>query len=82
VAPIIVHVEYFASLRDKSGISQESLVTGCATPEDLYREVAARHSFPPSRESLSVAVNEQFAEWSCRLRDGDRVVFLTPFAGG
>ena len=79
---ISVEVQYFASLREQAGCQRESLETGATTPAELYDEVREKHAISLSRRSLKVAVNDDFADWSAPLADGDRVVFLPPVAGG
>jgi molybdopterin converting factor subunit 1 len=77
-----VRVQYFAILREQRGLAEESVSTGAATPAALYAELRARHGFtlPPSR--VRAALNDEFAPDSAVLRDGDRVAFIPPVAGG
>ena len=79
---IDVHVQYFAVLRERAGLSRETVATAAATAADLYDELAARHPFGLPRSMLRVAVNDEFADWSRPLGAGDRVVFIPPVAGG
>jgi molybdopterin-guanine dinucleotide biosynthesis protein A/molybdopterin converting factor small subunit len=77
-----IDIQYYASMREQAGRRSESLLTGAATPRELYRELAARHSFSLPPEMLRVAINSEFADWEQRLSDGDSVVFIPPVAGG
>jgi molybdopterin converting factor subunit 1 len=77
-----VTVQYFALLRDQAGRSEETVRTAAADAGALFAELRARHGFTLEREALKVAVNDNFATWSTALRDGDRVVFIPPVAGG
>lgn len=77
-----LRLQYFASLRERRGLSREELVTTAATPADVYEELSARHAFLFPVERLRVAVNGEFAELSQPLKDGDEVVFIPPVAGG
>ena len=77
-----LHVQYFAAIREATGLREETLESSAATAEDLYVEVAALHGLPFDRSLLRVARNDRMVPWSAPLRDGDTVVFLTPFAGG
>ena len=79
---IDVHVQYFAVLRERAGLSQETVATAAATAAELFDELAARHPFGLPRSMLRVAVNDEFADWSRPLDAGDRVVFIPPVAGG
>lgn len=77
-----VSVQYYALLREQAGRSGESLLTGAATPRELYQQLNRRYPFTLPPELLRVAVNAEFAEWSAPLADGDTVVFIPPVAGG
>jgi molybdopterin converting factor subunit 1 len=75
-------IQYYAILREQAGRSAESVETSAATPADLYAELQSRHRFTLAPAQLKVAVNSEFADWSCRLAPGDAVVFIPPVAGG
>ena len=77
-----IEVQYFAVLRERAGLSRETVETAAATAADLYDELATRHDFGLPRSLLRVAVNDEFADWSRPLAAGDRVVFIPPVAGG
>ena len=49
---------------------------------ELYQELRALRNLQLRPEQLRVAINEDFADWSQALKDGDSVVFLPPVAGG
>jgi molybdopterin converting factor small subunit len=53
-----------------------------ATPRELFEELKSRHPFSLPSTLLRVAVNDEFGDWSQKLADGDRVVFIPPVAGG
>lgn len=80
----MIHVtaEYFAVFREQAGCASESLSTSCATAAELYAEVANLHGFLDSVTRCKVAVNDELAAWDTSLRDGDRVLFFPPVAGG
>ena len=77
-----LHVQYFAILREQRGQSEEQLATNSTTPAALYDELRARHGFTLPRERIRAAVNDAFVDAASVLRDGDRVVFIPPVAGG
>ena len=79
---LTVHVQYFAILREQRGVSQEQLTTAAATPLALYDELRARHRFTLPGDRIRAAVNDAFVDSSVPLRDGDRIVFIPPVAGG
>lgn len=75
-------VQYFAILREQRGLSQEKLNSVAATPAALYEELRARHGFTLPANRVRAAVNDAFVDASTPLRDGDRIVFIPPVAGG
>jgi molybdopterin synthase sulfur carrier subunit len=77
-----VHVRYFAFLREQRGRSEETLMTGCRTPRELYVHLCERHGLTLPWETLTVAVNEEFEEGDYILADQDAVAYLPPVAGG
>ena len=80
--PKRIAVQHYALLREQAQCSGESVRTAAGTPNELYRELRARHPFTLPPQLLRVAVNAEFAEWSHPLADGDTVVFIPPVAGG
>lgn len=79
---IRVSVQYFAILREQRGLTQEKLSTAAATPGALYDELRARHGFTLPGDRIRAAVNDEFVDSAAALREGDRVVFIPPVAGG
>ncbi|MBI5692828.1 MAG: MoaD/ThiS family protein [Verrucomicrobia bacterium] len=79
---IRVHLQYFALLRDQRGCSEESIETTATTPAALYEELRARHGFTLPADRVRAAVNESFVANDAPLREGDRLVFIPPVAGG
>ncbi|HXW75755.1 MAG TPA: NTP transferase domain-containing protein [Steroidobacteraceae bacterium] len=75
-------VQYYALLREQAGRREEALVSGAATPGELYSELSQRYPFTLAPQTLRVAINAEFREWSAPLADGDQVVFIPPVAGG
>jgi molybdopterin converting factor subunit 1 len=79
---ISVHVQYFAILREQRGLTQEKVATASATPGALYEELRTRHGFTLPGERVRAAVNDEFVAGESALKDGDRIVFIPPVAGG
>ncbi len=77
-----IRVQYYAILREQAGRSEETVATAARTPRDLYAELQRRHPFSLGAESLRVAINAEFSDWSQPLVEGDAVVFIPPVAGG
>lgn len=79
---LTLHIQYFAILREQRGLVQEKLTTSAATPAALYDELRARHAFTLTSDRIRAAVNDTFVDATTPLREGDRVVFIPPVAGG
>jgi molybdopterin converting factor subunit 1 len=79
---ITVRIQYFAILREQRGLSEETLATAATTPGALYDELRARHKFTLPGDRIRAAVNDTFVAGAAPLRDGDRIVFIPPVAGG
>ena len=77
----VIHIEYFAVLREHVGRAVEELATEAATVGDLYAELDRRYAFPAIGR-VKVAINDEFRDWSTPVRDGDFIVFIPPVAGG
>lgn len=77
-----IKVQYYAILREQAGRSEETVATAARTPRDLYAELQRRHPFSLDADSLRVAINAEFSDWSQTLVEGDAVVFIPPVAGG
>ena len=76
------HIQYFAILREQRGVAQETLSSNAKTPSALYDELRARHRFTLPADRVRAAVNDAFVDAASPLREGDRVVFIPPVAGG
>lgn len=79
---LTLQVHYFAILREQRGVAHETLTTPAATPAALYDELRARHAFTLPGDRIRAAVNDTFVAASAPLKDGDRIVFIPPVAGG
>ncbi|MEN9633354.1 MAG: hypothetical protein RL077_1758 [Verrucomicrobiota bacterium] len=77
-----VSVYYFAILREQRGLGQETLSTSAMTPAALYEELRSLHGFTLPSERVRAAVNDTFVLSTTALREGDRIVFIPPVAGG
>lgn len=77
-----LHVQYFAILREQRGLDSERLTTDASSPNALYEELRARHGFTLPADRVRAAVNDEFVAGDTLLREGDRIVFIPPVAGG
>ncbi len=75
-----IRVRYFASLREKLGRIEDTLVAeDIATVEDVWRIVSSGEPLP---ERILCAVNMEFAEAKTAVKEGDEVAFFPPVTGG
>ena len=75
-----IKVRYFASLREKMGRVEDTLVfENIATVTDVWRVVSSGKPLP---EQLLCAVNLEYAEALTPVNDGDEVAFFPPVTGG
>ena len=77
-----ITVQYFAILREQRGLTEEKLATAATTPTALYEELRSRHGFTLPADRVRAAVNDEFVPAAALLREGDRIVFIPPVAGG
>lgn len=74
-----VTVRYFASLREALGRERDELELGAAaTVGDLWQRIKPASS----ATRVLAAVNQQHADFSTPVRDGDEVAFFPPVTGG
>ena len=74
---------FFGMVRDVTGMAEKSL---SLAPGDtvgvLQEELACRYPGWPGSESLSFAVNEEYATLESELRPSDVVAVIPPVSGG
>ena len=79
-----VKVLFFGQLKDITGQTQDSLeLAGGETLEHVFNHYAGK--FPRLQElrsSIVIACNQNFAEASTEVLDGDEIAFLPPVSGG
>ena len=80
--PRIIHVRFFAVLREQAGTSLLDLETNASTPAELYREIQTTHKLTFDAKLLRVAVNERYVAMDTPLKANDQIVFIPPVAGG
>jgi len=80
---IAVRVRFFARLRELAGNETEALqVPPGSRLQDVYETLRGKHAALPLRESVRAAHNQEFADWSTVVQDGDEVAFVPPVSGG
>ena len=79
-----VRVLFFAAYRELAGAREAvvALPDGTRTGELLERVLEAHPKLRPHRDSMILAVNEEFAGPDATLKPGDEVALLPPVSGG
>ena len=77
-----VVVQFYAALREKRGLTKETVKTKAVTVKDLYLELDQKSHFSISMDILKVAVNDSFVDWNRKIKTGDKILFIPPVAGG
>ncbi|MDB4618063.1 NTP transferase domain-containing protein [Akkermansiaceae bacterium] len=75
-------IEYFAKLSQEAGTNSEKIRTSTATLTGLWEEVRLRHHFSLDLPQIKPAIHDAFTDWDTPIKEGDRVAFMPPFAGG
>ncbi|OGX27845.1 MAG: molybdopterin synthase sulfur carrier subunit [Omnitrophica WOR_2 bacterium RIFCSPHIGHO2_01_FULL_48_9] len=78
----IIHIQYYAILREQRGLNQETLETSVHTAVQLFEELKAKYHFQLPIALIKVAINNEFAAWNTEVKSGDSVAFIPPVAGG
>ena len=79
-----VTVRLFARLRELAGSGElvREVASG-ATVREVWESLIVDHpSIAPYAESMSCAVNADYARLTTPVRDGDEIAFLPPVSGG
>lgn len=81
---MLVTLRLFARLREISGQSELRVeVPEGADAAVVWSGLAREYpALAPYTTSVSCAINEEYARFTTRLKDGDEVAFLPPVSGG
>lgn len=77
-----INVQFFALLREEAKIEHESFTVPFKTYAELYSHLQEKYNFTLSLDMIQVAVDDEFAQLSHEIKEGARVVFIPPVAGG
>jgi len=77
-----ITVKYFAMFREHAGVSEETLELDAATALDVFEQTRARHGSNEPIGHCKVAINDEMADWTASVKDGDVVLLFPPVAGG
>jgi molybdopterin synthase sulfur carrier subunit len=81
-----MNIVYFAWVRERIGLPQETVTTDAATVQDLVNELCAREeryvaAFADMR-ALRVAIDQELADFDAPLAGVQEVAFFPPMTGG
>ena len=75
-----IRVRYFASLREKMGRIEDTLVAeNISSVSDVWRVISGGQSLP---DNILCAVNMEYADPQTGVNEGDEVAFFPPVTGG
>jgi molybdopterin converting factor subunit 1 len=77
-----ITVKYFAMFREHAGVSEEALELDVATALDVFEQTRSRHGSSEPTGHCKVAINDEMADWTASVKDGDVVLLFPPVAGG
>lgn len=77
-----ITVRYFAGFREHAGVSEERLTLDAATAAEVFAETRSRHGSHEPAGHCKVAINDEMADWTSPVEDGDTVLLFPPVAGG
>ena len=75
-----ITVRYFATLREQLGRAEDQLQSNSPiTAQAAWEQAASGHAMP---EKTVIAINQEYANRSDLVQDGDEVAFFPPVTGG
>ena len=77
-----ITVRYFALFRESAGTAEEVRRLDVATALDVFEATRDKHQSDEPTGHCKVAINDEMAEWSSPVSDGDTVLLFPPVAGG
>ena len=77
-----ITVRYFAMFRERAGVDEEVITLDANTAADVFASTKARHGSSEPSGHCKVAINDEMADWSTPVNDGDTVLLFPPVAGG
>jgi len=77
-----INVLFFGKLKELWNTNKLSLEIQCNDVDSLYSELLKTASEAPHKQSIKVAINDEFVEWDSSINNGDTIAFLPPASGG
>lgn len=77
-----IEILFFGKLKETWNTNKLKLKTNSDDIESLYTEILSKAAQTPHKESIKVAINDEFVDWKTAITDGDCIAFLPPASGG
>ena len=77
-----ITVRYFAIFREHAGVDKETVTLEAETAGDVFEQLKERHGSTEPLGHCKVAINDEMADWTSAISDGDTVLLFPPVAGG
>ena len=75
-----ITVRFFASLREQLGNAEKEIPAQAdLTVTKVWEQATDNHPVPAN---MLTAINQEYADFSQRVQDGDEVAFFPPVTGG
>lgn len=77
-----IEILFFGKLKETWNTSKLIRETTSHDIESLYFELLKEASETPHKQSIKVAINDEFVDWNTLINDKDVIAFLPPASGG
>lgn len=77
-----IQILFFGKLKESWSTSKMDWHTNSNNIESLYTELLKKAVDIPHKDSIKVAINDEFVNWNSTIKDADIVAFLPPASGG
>lgn len=77
-----IEVLFFGKLKETWNTNKLSIQSNSIDINSLYQELLTQVTEVPHKESIKVAINDEFVGWDSIINDHDTIAFLPPASGG
>ena len=77
-----ITILFFGKLKETWNTSQLKQSTNCEDIQELYKELLLLTQETPHKQSIKVAINDEFVSWDSTISNNDTIAFLPPSSGG